>query len=382
MLKESLSVHRGIWEKLRNTGYEVYFVGGCVRDAVLGRNYSDIDIATNAETSEIRQLFGNTRELGLKYGSIRVNYEDYYYDVTTFRKEGDYSDSRHPDEVEHGTSIEKDLERRDFTVNAMAFSFDTGLIDLFEGLNDIRDKKLRAVGNPNKRFEEDGLRMMRAVRFSCELGFEIESHTKRAITKNCSNIENISRERIYNELERSLKGLYAENIFYLRDTNLGRSIHPTFRLLRYKNIPVQNDYMIRLAYFMFKKEYAFELLKFLKVDNRTMNSVRNILQFSDSGNYTTEYHIRKLMSAIGIADAKRVLILKNSDLHLYSKILERGDCLFLRDLQIDGNDLIKAGIAEQGRQIRYILRSLLDDVLHTPEHNHYNYLIGKATEIA
>lgn len=382
MIREYLAVHRGAWEVLKQNGFEAYFVGGCVRDALLDRAFTDIDIATDATSEQIKKIFKDTYDVGLKYGSIRVNHNGYFYDVTTYRIENGYSDSRHPDTLEHTGNLEKDLERRDFTVNAMAFAFDTGLIDLFNGTEDLANKIIRAVGKPEKRFEEDALRMMRAVRFACELGFDIEPRTKKGIMRNVESISLISKERIYSEFSRMLKGKFTEKITYLRDTNLGRSIHPDFRLLRYKNIPFQNDYILRLSYFLFKPEYAARILNLLKAENKTIKSVLHIMDKLSEGPYTTKYQVRKLISSIGIVDAKRVLLLGRSDLHVYNAILEAGDCTSLQDMQIDGDELIKAGVAQEGRQIRQILDELLEDVLNSPEHNYSNYLLGKAWEIS
>lgn len=381
MIRDYLTVHRGVWEVLKHNGFEAYFVGGCVRDALIDRNFSDVDIATDATAEEIKEIFKDTYDIGLKFGSIRVNYDGFIYDITTYRKEEGYTDNRHPDKLEHAGTLEKDLERRDFTVNAMAFSFETGLIDLFSGIEDLKKKTIRAVGPPGKRFEEDALRMMRAVRFACELGYDIEPKTRKAIMRNCDRLKNISMERIYSEFSKILKGQFIDKIVYLRDTNLGRSIHPDFRLLRYKGIPFQNDYIMRLSYFLVKPEYARKILKVMKADINTIKSVESILKNLAEGPYITKYQIRKLMSGIGIVDAKRVLLLGKSDLQAYNGIIEAGDCTALKDLQIDGSDMIKAGIAEEGRRIRHILMSLLDDVLRNPEHNHSNYLVQKAREI-
>lgn len=382
MIRDYLMIHRGAWEVLRQNGFEAYFVGGCVRDSLIDRDFNDVDIATNATPDEIKKIFKDTYDVGLKYNSIRVSHDGYFYDITTYRKEDGYSDNRHPDRLEHAGSLEEDLERRDFTVNAMAFSFDTGLVDLFNGADDLSKKIIRAVGKPNERFEEDALRMMRAVRFACELGFEIEPKTRKAIMRTCENISMVSAERIYSEFSRMLKGRFPEKIIYLRDTNLGRSIHPDFRLLRYQGIPFQNDYLLRLCYFLVKQEYAGRILKQLKADGKTVKSVNNILLKFDDGPYVTKYQIRKLISQIGVADTKRVLLLGKSDLTVYNMIIEAGDCTSLQDLQIDGNDLIKAGISEEGRQIRRILDELLEDVMKNPDHNFSNYLMEKAMEIS
>lgn len=381
MLREKLSDHRGVWKVLRQNGYEAYFVGGCIRDGLTGRSCHDIDIATNAGTDAIKILFPDHIETGLKFGSIRVNHDGNFYDITTYRTEGEYSDSRHPDKAEPTEMLENDLERRDFTVNAMAFSFEAGLVDLFKGIGDIRNKIIRAVGDPGNRFTEDALRMMRAVRFSCELGFAIEENTQAAIKENCSRIKYISKERIYSEFERAVKGSHAENLEYLRSTGLGRNIHPGFRRLRFSKIPFQKDYILRLAYILRKPEKVIELLEFMRAPKKTIvNTVKVIRGMQEASE--TEYDIRKLMSVHGIANAKRSLILNGNDLKTYNAVLEAGDCLTLSKLQLNGHDLIENEIAEEGRDLNRILRGLLDDVLHDPENNFRLHLLAKAREIA
>ena len=189
-----------ILQTLRQAGFEAYIVGGCVRDSLIGRKPGDWDITTSARPEMVKKLFRRTADTGLKHGTVTVMRGSEAYEVTTFRLDGAYSDSRHPDSVQFVTSLAEDLARRDFTINAMAYAPDCGVVDLYGGLEDLRQGKIRAVGNPAERFTEDALRMMRAIRFSAQLGFEIEEKTWNAISPLASRLEKVSRERIRDEI--------------------------------------------------------------------------------------------------------------------------------------------------------------------------------------
>ncbi len=191
---------------LETAGYEAYAVGGCVRDYILGREPDDWDITTSAKPEEVKALFHKTIDTGLKHGTVTVLMNHTGYEVTTYRIDGEYEDSRHPKNVEFTTDLKKDLERRDFTINAMAYNNENGLVDIFDGITDIEKKQIRCVGNAKDRFQEDALRMMRAVRFSSQLGFEITENTKQAIRSLAGNLAQVSAERIRVELAKMLLG--------------------------------------------------------------------------------------------------------------------------------------------------------------------------------
>jgi tRNA nucleotidyltransferase (CCA-adding enzyme) len=373
--------HKKVWDVFREKGYKAYFVGGCVRDALIGRTAKDIDIATNAMPEDVKNIFEINYDTGLKFGSVTVLYEGNYYDITTLRAENGYSDSRHPDFLEYTDDIKLDLKRRDFTVNAMAFCFDEGHIDLFGGVTDLNKKSIKAVGDPDIRFREDALRMLRAVRFACELGFDIEPATLRAVEKNAKGIRQISKERIYSEFSRAVASRHPEKIHYLRSTGLGKKIHPMFRSLRYNNIPKDNDLISRMAYIMKQKETAIGILEFLKADKKTLFSVLKVLEGRSRISDDSKYCIRKLISEVGEANAKRVLILKGYDLGLYHEILRDNDCTSIADLIIDGSDLITTGIAKEGIDIRHILNRLLDEVMKDPAKNRFEVLLPIARQI-
>ena len=177
----------GDCEKLCEHGYEAYLVGGCVRDMLLGREPGDWDITTSAKPEEVKAVFRRTVDTGIKHGTVTVMMGKEGYEVTTFRIDGDYTDGRHPDSVTFTPDLIEDLKRRDFTINAMAYNRDRGLVDAFGGRKDLEDGVIRCVGAAEERFTEDALRILRAIRFSAQLGFEIEEHTENAI-KNCSPI--------------------------------------------------------------------------------------------------------------------------------------------------------------------------------------------------
>lgn len=168
---------------IEEAGYEAYAVGGCVRDSILGRIPDDWDITTSATPLQVKELFRRTVDTGIRHGTVTVMLDKEGFEVTTYRIDGKYEDSRHPKEVTFTPSLEEDLKRRDFTINAMAYNDKEGIVDLFGGMEDIREKKIRCVGNPKERFSEDALRIMRAVRFSAQLGYEIDADTAAAIQK-------------------------------------------------------------------------------------------------------------------------------------------------------------------------------------------------------
>ena len=185
---------------LEKAGYEAYVVGGCVRDSILGRSPDDWDITTSAKPEQVKALFHRTVDTGLQHGTVTVLMEKEGYEVTTYRVDGEYEDGRHPKEVTFTASLKEDLKRRDFTINAMAYNDETGLVDAFDGIADLNAKRIRCVGEPTERFSEDALRMLRAVRFAAQLGFAIEERTEQAIRDMCGNLEKISAERIQVEL--------------------------------------------------------------------------------------------------------------------------------------------------------------------------------------
>ena len=197
------SVER-ILKTLMEHGYEAYAVGGCVRDAVLGRTPNDWDITTSAKPEAVKRLFRKTIDTGIAHGTVTVMLDHTGYEVTTYRIDGEYEDGRHPKNVEFTGNLVEDLKRRDFTINAMAYNHIHGLVDAFDGIGDIRCRRIRCVGNPSDRFNEDALRILRAIRFAAGLDFEIEDETRKAVAILAGNLRKISKERIQAELEKLL----------------------------------------------------------------------------------------------------------------------------------------------------------------------------------
>ena len=211
MMKIQIPKHANyIIKTLQHHGYEAYVVGGCVRDAVLGRNASDWDITTSAKPLQIKSIFNKTIDTGLKHGTVTVMMEKEGYEVTTYRIDGTYEDHRRPNEVTFTTSLREDLMRRDFTINAMAYNDKDGLVDLFGGMEDLQKRVIRCVGRADDRFDEDALRMLRAIRFAAQLGFEIDEEAKDAIRRKYQFLKDVSAERIQVELTKTLTSAHPE----------------------------------------------------------------------------------------------------------------------------------------------------------------------------
>lgn len=198
---------------LQKNGYEAYAVGGCVRDAMLGRTPNDWDITTSALPKDVKALFRSTIDTGIQHGTVTVMLEREGFEVTTYRIDGEYEDARHPKNVEFTASLSEDLKRRDFTINAMAYNDQDGLVDLFEGEKDLKEGRIRCVGNPTERFTEDALRILRAFRFSAQLGFFVEDETLSAAGKLAENLQKISAERIYTELSKLLCSAHPQRLY-------------------------------------------------------------------------------------------------------------------------------------------------------------------------
>ncbi len=213
---------------LAAAGHEAYAVGGCVRDAVLGREPADWDITTSASPLEVKALFSRTIDTGIQHGTVTVMLGREGFEVTTYRVDGEYEDCRHPREVQFTKSLLEDLKRRDFTINAMAYNETEGLVDAFDGMGDLRRGIIRCVGNAKERFTEDALRMLRAVRFSAQLGFTLEPETRQAIGELCRNLKKVSAERIQVELVKLLTSPHPEKLLDAWETGMTEVFLPEF----------------------------------------------------------------------------------------------------------------------------------------------------------
>jgi len=361
-----------ILSTLINNGYKAYFVGGIVRDYLMDNlsndiSLIDIDIATNAHPKVVKSLFKNTYDIGLKHGTIMVIYDNVKYEITTFRKEYSYINNRFPKKVKYINELKKDMKRRDFTINAIAMDYNLNIIDYFNGVRDIENKVIKTVGKPYKRFKEDALRMLRAIRFSCNLGFVINNDTLLSIKKNKDLLENISKERIYIEFKKTINGNYVENIKYL-------SIFIQFEKFNFINIPKEKNYILRLSFVIGNIENIGVLLN-LKVDKDTMEKVSKVLRNINYASLDNRYGLKKLISQTDFETAKIILLLNKKDLKLYNDIYISDECIFINQLKITGKDLIKNNIAKEGKNIGNILNKVLEEVLKNPSLNEYDKLI-------
>ena len=437
-----------ILEKLNNAGYEAYAVGGCVRDSILGRTPDDWDITTSAKPEEIKALFPRTIDTGIQHGTVTVMCHHVGYEVTTYRIDGEYEDNRHPKEVIFTSDLLEDLKRRDFTINAMAYnhlvdrenenmvfresqqkSKNNGLVDAFGGIRDIENKIIRCVGNPVHRFEEDALRMMRAVRFSAQLGYKIEEETKHAIQILSGNLANISAERIQVELVKLLISNHPDYLGTAYETGMTKVFFPEFdkametrqnnphhiytvgeHMLQSLNY-VRNDKVLRLTMILHdiakpvtlqtgedgidhfyghpekSEEMARKILKRLRFDNDTIGKVCKLVKFHDRKLSLKPTKLRKSIVEIGPELFPLLLEVKEADMmaqsnykreekqkeledirKVYQQILDNRDCLSLKDLAVTGRDLMEAGM-KPGKELGMVLQNLFNYVLENPEKN-------------
>lgn len=427
-----------ILHTLEEAGYEAYVVGGCVRDSILGRSPDDWDITTSAKPEEVKALFRRTVDTGLIHGTVTVMLDKEGFEVTTYRVDGEYEDGRHPKEVSFTASLEEDLKRRDFTMNAMAYNPKRGLVDLFGGVQDMENRIVRCVGNPMERFTEDALRILRAVRFSAQLGFSIEGETLKAISALAPNLKYVSAERIQVEL---LKLLVSPHPDYLRtayEAGITKEILPEFDrcMETEQNTPhhcytvgehtlqsllnIRADKVLRLTMLLhdfgkpsvkrtdengrdhFKthgpegEKMAVSILRRLKMDNDTIRKARSLIKWHDFRPKGDAVSVRKAISMIGeelfplYLEVQRVDILAQSLYKreeklkrlssvkaLYKEIMDRGECISLKTMALTGRDLIDAGYAP-GKELGEILERLLAHVLENPEDNKKEILLKLA----
>ena len=426
-----------ILDTMHGAGFEAYIVGGCVRDALLGRVPEDWDITTNALPKETKKLFRRTIDTGIEHGTVTVMVGKEGYEITTYRIDGKYEDSRHPKEVTFTRDLVEDMKRRDFTINAMAYNEEEGLIDRFDGIKDLERKVIRCVGSPMERFAEDALRIMRAVRFSAQLDYDIEEETQKAIEQLSSTLANISAERIQTELVKLLLSDHPEKIRLAYELGITKVILPeldrcmvtqqnnrhhmynvgehTIVSLGY----VRSDRLLRLTMLMHDMgkpatisvdskginhfyghnevgaEIARNIFRRLKFDRDTMDRVCNLIKYHDERFPADAKKVRKAMNMIGEKDFPLLFEIRYADTMaqsdylrreklslledtkvVYREIIQRGDCTNLKSLAVKGGDLIKLGISP-GRELGKILGNMLADVLEEPAHNTKEYLLDK-----
>ena len=426
-----------ILHRLEEKGFEAYVVGGCVRDSLLGREPHDWDITTSATPQQVKRIFPRTVDTGLKHGTVTVLLDREPYEVTTYRIDGDYLDGRHPSGVTFTRNLREDLQRRDFTINAMAYSDSRGLQDCFGGLADLEKGLIRAVGDPEKRFGEDALRIMRAVRFAAQLGYAVEEETLRAMKALAPTLSRISAERIAAELEKLLVSPHPEMIRMAWECGITAVVLPEFdRCMEttqnnphhcysvgehtiHSLLQARQDRVLRLTMLLhdFGKPackttddkgidhfyghpeksaaLANQILRRLKYDNDTRQAVVRLVRFHDRKVRLTKPGVRKAVMEIGVDLFPLFIEVKEADLYaqsmyqrqekveemaevrrLYEQILEAGDCLSLRDLAVSGDDLIAAGM-KPGKEIGLVLQEMLRDVVDVPAHNDRDYLLQR-----
>ena len=398
---------RYIINKIYENNYEAYIVGGCVRDAILGFEPNDYDITTSASPNTIQEIFKDFKcvETGIEHGTVSVVIEDEIFEITTYRIEGEYKDHRRPDKVDFTDRLEEDLKRRDFTINAMAYNEKKGLIDLFGGKEDLNNKIIKTVGNPYDRFNEDGLRMIRAIRFSSKLNFTIEKETLKAIYDKSFIINNISLERITDEFTKIILSDKPENIKYLFET----------KLLKYLNISNEDDIgklkqfyneivilkkinknlekrLALLDYIVEKnnincKSFCNELIyskKIIKNHNIILTLLKNI-----EVDHLNKVEIKKILSGVDrnlleeYLDISRIIYDKEKKvdeiIDILSEIEENNECYIIKNLKVNGRDIMSLGY--KNKEVGEVLNYLLEIVIEDYTLNKKDVLIKKIKEI-
>ena len=431
-----------ILERFRSAGYEAFVAGGAVRDSLSGRVPEDYDLCTSALPSETEALFSDDRviETGIRHGTVTIVSGNHPVEVTTYRSEGTYSDGRHPDEVRFVRTLREDMGRRDFTVNAMAYSPETGVVDYFGGRNDLEKGILRCVGDPEKRFSEDGLRVMRALRFMSVRGYQADPATHEAILRCGGMLERVAFERIDGELLAFLCGDRAaelldryRSVFAVLIPELSRMFdfdqrspyhnrdvwHHTLAAVDY----IRPDPQLRMTMLLhdiakpvvfvededgrghFKghqqegSEIAGRILRRMKFSNAFTGEIVTLVREHDHRLYADRPLIRRCLNRLGESTLRKLLEVQMADAagkydrflpeaakrledvrKLLDRIIEEGDCISLSSLAVGGRDLIQAGISE-GPQIGETLSFLLDEVMEDRLPNDKNELL-KAVQAA
>ncbi len=421
---------------LETAGFEAYAVGGCVRDTILGREPEDWDITTSAKPEEIKSLFRKTIDTGIQHGTVTVLLGGGSYEVTTYRVDGEYEDGRHPKQVEFTASLLEDLKRRDFTINAMAYNPATGLVDEFDGIGDLERGVIKCVGVAEERFSEDALRMLRAVRFSGQLGFAIEENTFEAIKKLSENLKLISAERIHSELNKLLVSPHPDYIRLAYETGITRVIMPEFDKMmitpqknQYHNLSV-GEHTIKMMSVIAPKpllrwtallhdvgkpdtmevdsdgqihfhshaavgsRIAYDIMKRLKFDNDTLNKVVKLVEYHELRFEPNATSVRRRVNKVGedlfeyLLDVYRADSLAKTDYAIekdkpviamvkdyYDEILKANQCTSLSSLEIKGRDLIAHGM-KPGKEIGEALDKCLEWVIEHPEDNYKDKLLS------
>lgn len=372
-----------VLDTLEKAGFEAFIVGGCVRDTLLGNKPDDFDVNTNALPDTVVSLFEHTVCTGLKHGTVTVLSDNQSIEVTTYRTEFGYSDSRHPDSVKFVTRVEDDLARRDFTVNAICYNPKTGIIDPFGGIQDIKTRTLRAVGNPDVRFKEDALRILRLFRFSAKLGFDIEENTLKSALKHADLLDAVSRERIAVEIRKTAIAENPTAIMPLINSGalefLGikkcRDLSPVSKLE-----PKENLRLFAMLYLCDCD--VIDTITQLKYSNNIKNYCDTALRivnhnFSSKSNIKKALNISSVDAVQDILNFKNVILGENTDKlnMMLDEILKANEPYKISDLKLNGNDLADLGIT--GDKIGENLNRLLELVIENPTLNTRENLIKR-----
>ena len=433
-----------IIQKLERSGYEAYIVGGCVRDVLLGRTPHDWDICTSATPSEMKVALNGmkTYDTGIKHGTLTVNGNDKeMYEVTTFRTDGKYSDGRHPDNVSFVRSLREDIMRRDFTMNALAYNKKTGVVDLVGGMEDIRAGRIRCVGVPEDRFNEDGLRILRALRFASVYEFKIESETAKAVHECRGLLDRIARERVTVELLKLLHGkgrlgilmeysdIIAQIIPEMKPCIGFEQNNPYHKYDVYEHIMQSvdryqgDDDKILLALLLHdigkpscysedergghfyghaavSAEMADTVLRTLRVDNATRTEAVELIKAHDMSFPKTKSATRRMLAKLGEDRFHRLMDVRLADIEAHSEysrettvrhrrecivmaeeILNEEKCFSVKDLEIDGNDVMRTLNIRPGKSVGNVLKTLLDEVLAGKITNDKDVLVKRAATV-
>ncbi len=377
-----------IAEIMAKHGFRAYAVGGCVRDSIMGRIPSDWDMTTNATPDKMIEIFDSenirTIPTGLKHGTVTVLLDKECFELTTFRIDGSYTDSRHPDEVTFTKRLEDDLARRDFTVNAMAAdpiceNSDNEVTDVYGGRNDINNRIIRAVGDPKLRFKEDALRILRAVRFAATLGFDIEENTKKAAKELSSGLEMVSAERKKTELEKILMSEGADlGVNLLFELGLEKYIHADLKIPDFSISCLPKRFETRMAALLFNNAEIPELsgLKLSRVEATTIKKLCDKSRFCHDIN---EANARRMIYEYGDTAQDSAILYGNIELARLIRLeMSKDPCVSVSQLKITGNDLISVGI--EPRKIGAIMSYLLCEVIDDPCLNSKDILIKIALD--
>ena len=429
-----------IIDALERSGYEAYAVGGCVRDTLLGRQPNDWDITTNAKPMEIKDIFRRTVDTGIAHGTVTVLIGKNTYEVTTYRIDGEYEDNRHPKQVEFTGSLIEDLKRRDFTINAMAYNDKVGIVDEFDGIGDMDRRLVRCVGEAKERFSEDALRIMRAIRFAAQLGYDIEEMTLTAASDMCGNLSSISTERINTELTKllispnpgMLREIYRAGILkvilpeldvlmeigqnnphhmYTVGEHIIRSIEEAEpdRVLRYTMLfhdlgkgATKTTDAEGIDHFhghaAVSEELAGNIMRRLHFDNDTMGKVKKLVVWHDAKIEENDRSVRRAVNKLGEGMFPMLMKVQRADVlaqstykreeklakidrltEIYESITRAGDCVTIKELAVNGSDVIALGV-NPGPEVGNILSGLLELVLEDPKCNTREYLLEKIKE--